>query len=119
MTEERIKELLVPIIAELWKWALMVKKPNHRTVEGLVSSLVKPALYTVATESQKEGIDEMEHAIHGFCAADITKRIAERLKKQEVNREDGNAGYDDCYYLDCSTWEPDGIQHGYGAKRCY
>jgi len=83
ISEERIKELLIPIIAELWKWALMVKKPDHRTVEGFVSSLVKPALYTVAAESRKEGIDEMlDAAIKAVGFKINLENVAERLKDQ-------------------------------------
>ena len=63
ITEERIKELLRPIIAQLFEWSVRVRRPSYGTIEGFVQSTFKSTLYTVAAEAQKKGIDEMKRDI--------------------------------------------------------
>lgn len=58
ISEERIKELLGPIIAKLFEWSVRVRRPSYGTIEGFVQSTFKAALYAVAAESRKEGIEE-------------------------------------------------------------
>ena len=59
MTEERIEELLRPIIAQLFEWSVRVRRPSYGTIEGFVQSTFKSTLYTVAAEARRGGIDEV------------------------------------------------------------
>ena len=67
MTEERIKELLRPIIAQLFEWSVKVRRPSYGTIAGFVQSTFKSALYTVAAESRKEVVDELRDALTIRC----------------------------------------------------
>jgi len=60
ITEERIKELLRPIIAQLFEWSVRVRRPSYGTIEGFVQSTFKSTLYTVAAEARRGGIESVK-----------------------------------------------------------
>ena len=72
MTEERMDELTK-------EWIETKKRNDWQGIDTKIADLIR----TVATESRKEGIEEMRDAIHGFCAAGIAEKAAERLKEQK------------------------------------
>lgn len=87
MTEERIEELLRPIIAKLFDWSVRVRRPSYGTIEGFVQSTFKSTLYTVAAESREEGIEEMRDEARRIAGSNLMlfadiNAGAKRLKEQ-------------------------------------